>query len=40
MIGFNKEILSDFYKADPKGDVTKSRDAPNNLFVVQEDYKK
>ena len=40
MTSYIEDILSAFEKSDPKGKVTNTSAAPNNLFVVNEDYKK
>ena len=40
MLSYIEEIITDFDKAYPKGKVTKSSAAPNNIFVENEYYKK
>ena len=40
MLNYVDEILTDFAKADPKATGTKSSAAPENLFVVNEEYEK
>ena len=36
MTSYIEEIIAAFDKAEPKGEITKSSAAPNNLFVVNE----
>ena len=40
MFSYIEEIITAFYKANSKGEVTKSSNAPNNIFVVNKDCKK
>ena len=40
MIDFLDKVLLSFYKAEPKGGVTKTSAAPENLFKVDKDCEK
>ena len=40
MINFLNEVLTAFDQAEPKGGGTKTSASPENLFKVDEDYKK
>ena len=40
MLSYIDGIISSFDESYPKGKVTKSSAAPNNIFVVNKDYKK
>ena len=40
MIDFLEKVLKDFEKAEPKGGVTKTSAAPENIFKVEKDCEK